>query len=61
MIHTLTWTPEGVRFIDQTRLPLEETYVTATTVEEVARVIETLGDRSHEAALCKACGRRHAD
>jgi len=42
MIPTLTWTPEGVRFIDQTRLPLEETYVTATTVEEVARVIETM-------------------
>jgi methylthioribose-1-phosphate isomerase len=42
MIPTLTWTPEGVRFIDQTRLPLEEVYVTATTVEEVARVIETM-------------------
>ena len=42
MIPTLTWTPEGVRFIDQTRLPLEESYVTAATVEEVARVIETM-------------------
>jgi methylthioribose-1-phosphate isomerase len=42
MIPTLNWTPEGVRFIDQTRLPLEESYVTATTVEEVARVIETM-------------------
>jgi methylthioribose-1-phosphate isomerase len=42
MIPTLNWTPEGVRFIDQTRLPLEETYVTAATVEEVARVIETM-------------------
>jgi methylthioribose-1-phosphate isomerase len=42
MIPTLNWTPEGVRFIDQTRLPLEEAYVTATTVEEVARVIETM-------------------
>ena len=30
MIPTLTWTPEGVRFIDQTRLPLEESYVLAT-------------------------------
>ena len=28
MIPTLTWTPEGVRFIDQTRLPLEESYRT---------------------------------
>src|ERR1035438_1127985 len=24
MIPTLAWTPEGVRFIDQTKLPLEE-------------------------------------
>src|SRR5579863_3639521 len=39
MIPTLTWTPEGVRFLDQTRLPLEETYVLATTDEQVADVI----------------------
>jgi methylthioribose-1-phosphate isomerase len=42
MIPTLTWTPEGVRFLDQTRLPLEETYVLATTYEEVADVIFTM-------------------
>jgi methylthioribose-1-phosphate isomerase len=42
MIPTLTWTPEGVRFIDQTRLPLEENYVLATTYEEVADVIVTM-------------------
>ena len=42
MIPTLTWTPEGVRFIDQTRLPLEESYVLATTWEEVAHVIVTM-------------------
>src|ERR1700749_3043026 len=42
MIPTLTWTPEGVRFIDQTRLPLEETYVLATTYEQVADVIVTM-------------------
>jgi len=42
MIPTLTWTPEGVRFIDQTRLPLEESYVLATTVDEVADVIVTM-------------------
>lgn len=42
MIPTLTWTPEGVRFIDQTRLPLEESYVLATTYEEVAEVIVTM-------------------
>jgi methylthioribose-1-phosphate isomerase len=42
MIPTLNWTPEGVRFIDQTRLPLEESYVLATTYEEVADVIFTM-------------------
>jgi methylthioribose-1-phosphate isomerase len=42
MIPTLTWTPEGVRFIDQTKLPLEESYVLATTVDEVADVIVTM-------------------
>ena len=42
MIPTLTWTPEGVRFLDQTRLPLEESYVLATTYEQVADVIVTM-------------------
>jgi methylthioribose-1-phosphate isomerase len=42
MIPTLTWTPQGVRFIDQTRLPLEESYVLATTYEQVAEVIVTM-------------------
>jgi methylthioribose-1-phosphate isomerase len=42
MIPTLTWTPEGVRFIDQTRLPLEESYVLAATYEQVADVIFTM-------------------
>jgi len=42
MIPTLTWTPEGVRFIDQTRLPLEESYVLATDYEQVADVIVTM-------------------
>jgi methylthioribose-1-phosphate isomerase len=36
MIPTLAWTPEGVRFIDQTKLPLEESYVTAINYEQVA-------------------------
>jgi methylthioribose-1-phosphate isomerase len=39
MIPTLEWTPEGVRFLDQTRLPLKETYVLATTYQEVAEAI----------------------
>src|SRR6185437_14501122 len=42
MIPTLTWTGEGVRFLDQTKLPLEETYVLATTYEQVADVIVTM-------------------
>jgi methylthioribose-1-phosphate isomerase len=42
MIPTLTWTSDGVRFIDQTKLPLEESYVLATTYEEVAEVIVTM-------------------
>jgi methylthioribose-1-phosphate isomerase len=42
MIPTLSWTPEGVRFIDQTKLPLEESYVLATTYEQVAEVIVTM-------------------
>src|ERR1035441_6621551 len=42
MIPTLAWTPEGVRFIDQTKLPLEESYVLATTYEQVAEVIVTM-------------------
>lgn len=42
MIPTLTWTPEGIRFIDQTKLPLEESHVLATTYEQVADVIVTM-------------------
>ena len=42
MIPTLAWTPEGVRFIDQTKLPLDESYVLATTYEQVAEVIVTM-------------------
>jgi methylthioribose-1-phosphate isomerase len=42
MIPTLAWTPEGVRFIDQTKLPLEERYVLATSYEQVAEAIATM-------------------
>ena len=42
MIPTLAWTPEGVRFIDQTKLPLEESYVLAADYEQVADVIFTM-------------------
>ena len=39
MIPTLAWTPDGVRFIDQTKLPLEESFVLAATYEQVAEAI----------------------
>ena len=42
MIPTLAWTPEGVRFIDQTKLHLEESYVLATTYDQVADIIVTM-------------------
>ncbi len=42
MVETLEWTATGVRFIDQTRLPMEETYVNCTTHEEVADVIRSM-------------------
>lgn len=42
MIKTLEWTDEGVRFIDQTKLPTEEVYVTCGTYQEVADAIRTM-------------------
>src|SRR5271167_495048 len=42
MIKTLEWTDAGVRFIDQTKLPTEETYVTCKKYEEVAEAIRTM-------------------
>jgi methylthioribose-1-phosphate isomerase len=42
MIQTLEWTDSGVRFIDQTKLPTEETYVVCRTHEQVADVIRTM-------------------
>jgi methylthioribose-1-phosphate isomerase len=42
MIKTLEWTEAGVRFIDQTKLPTEEAYVTCKTYEAVANAIRTM-------------------
>jgi methylthioribose-1-phosphate isomerase len=42
MIQTLEWTEQGVRFIDQTKLPTEEVYVTCTTHHQVAEVIRNM-------------------
>src|SRR6516225_4009728 len=42
MIQTLEWTDSGVRFLDQTKLPTEEVYVTCKTHEQVADVIRNM-------------------
>ena len=42
MIPTLEWTPAGVSFLDQTKLPFEETYVLATDYKQVATVIRDM-------------------
>jgi methylthioribose-1-phosphate isomerase len=42
VIKTLEWTDDGVRFIDQTKLPTEEVYVTCADYEEVANAIRTM-------------------
>jgi methylthioribose-1-phosphate isomerase len=42
MIQTLEWTDSGVRFIDQTKLPTEELYVTCKTCEQVADAIRNM-------------------
>src|SRR5438309_9080131 len=42
MIQTLEWTNTGVVFIDQTKLPTEEVYVTCTTHQQVADVIRNM-------------------
>jgi methylthioribose-1-phosphate isomerase len=65
MIKTLEWTPEGVRFIDQTKLPTEEVYVTCRTYEEVATAIRDMIVRGAPAigvaaAMGIALGMRHS-
>ena len=65
MIPTLEWTDEGVRFLDQTRLPLEESYVLAKTYEDVADVIKTMVVRGAPAigvaaAMGVALGAKHS-
>lgn len=42
MIETLEWTDAGVRFVDQTKLPTEETYVVCETYQQVADVIRNM-------------------
>jgi len=42
VIKTLEWTDSGVKFIDQTKLPTEEVYVTCTDYEQVATAIRDM-------------------
>ena len=41
-IKTVEWTEDGVVFVDQTKLPTEELYVTCRTYEEVAKAIKDM-------------------
>jgi methylthioribose-1-phosphate isomerase len=66
MIKTLEWTDDGVRFIDQRKLPTEETYVTCSTYEEVAEAIRNMTVRGAPAigvaaAMGIALGTRDAE
>src|SRR3989442_9376744 len=42
MLPPLEWLPPGVTFLDQTKLPPEETYVLATDYKQVATVIRDM-------------------
>jgi methylthioribose-1-phosphate isomerase len=42
MFKTIEWTDDGVRMIDQTRLPTQEVYVTCRTYQEVAEAIRAM-------------------
>src|SRR3984885_2102554 len=66
MQETIQWTPAGVVMIDQTRLPLDEEYVTCRTYEEVAAAIKNMVIRGAPAigvaaAMGVALGVLHAD
>jgi methylthioribose-1-phosphate isomerase len=65
MVETLEWTEAGVRFIDQTKLPMEESYVTCRTYEQVADVIRNMVVRGAPAigvaaAMGVALGVKHS-
>jgi len=66
MVETIQWTDAGVVMIDQTRLPLEEVYVTCRTYEEVAAAIRDMIIRGAPAigvaaAMGVALGALHAE
>lgn len=66
MIKTLEWTNDGVRLLDQTKLPSEEVYITCSTWDEVADGIKKMVVRGAPAigvaaAMGIALGVRDAD
>ncbi|MBV8207375.1 MAG: S-methyl-5-thioribose-1-phosphate isomerase [Acidobacteria bacterium] len=66
MVKTLEWTDDGVRFIDQRKLPTEESFVTCATYEEVAEAIRNMTVRGAPAigvaaAMGIALGMRDAE
>jgi methylthioribose-1-phosphate isomerase len=66
MIKTVEWTDDGVRLIDQTKLPTQELYVTCSTYEEVADAIKKMVVRGAPAigvtaAMGIALGARDAE
>jgi methylthioribose-1-phosphate isomerase len=42
MFKTIEWTDDGVRMIDQTKLPTQEVYVTCRTYQEAAEAIRSM-------------------
>ena len=42
MFKTIEWTDDGVRMIDQTKLPTRRLYVTCRTYQEVAEAIRSM-------------------
>ncbi|MGE0405352.1 MAG: S-methyl-5-thioribose-1-phosphate isomerase [Candidatus Korobacteraceae bacterium] len=66
MVKTLEWIAEGVRLIDQRKLPTEETYVTCRTFEDVAEAIRNMTVRGAPAigvtaAMGVALGASHSN
>ncbi len=42
MFKTIEWTDDGVRMIDQTKLPAQEAYVTRRSYQEVEEAIRSM-------------------
>jgi methylthioribose-1-phosphate isomerase len=66
MIKTIQWADDGVRLLDQTKLPTQEVYVTCASWEEIADAIKRMVVRGAPAigvaaAMGIALGTRDAD